>query len=242
MLDMIKIVLLFPSLPQNRSILWSNKDVILKLWPKVSPLSDSPSEQRDANGDRIRLMDDADIPRGAPSQDNFEFIDDSVDDKDVTFREKTLKVTNRTVYIKEVVPRGFYSTNNLDGGVSRLTVVIFHDRSDHKDNIFMGSCCTDLWTRLGTLNRIAKEGHKVIAIDLPGYGKSASARNVDYVVYQFFTRLEQVLKLDKYAHTCKNFKGMFWPQFKIFSRVFLGGDWPVFYKNCCGLNFGKILR
>jgi len=182
-------------------------DSIQKQWNELeeeaktleSQLSDSPSEQHDTNGNPLRLMDDADLPRGAPSQDNFAFIDDSVDDKDVTFREKILKVTNRTVYIKEVVPRVFYSTNNLNGGVSRLTVVIFHDRSDHKDSIFMGSCCTDLWSRLGTLNRIAKEGHKVIAIDLPGYGKSAAARNVDYVVYQFFTRLEQVLKLDKYV-------------------------------------------
>ena len=55
-----------------------------------------------------------------------------------------------------------------------------------------------MWNNLNTLETLAQTGHRVIAIDLPGYGHSIDSKTVDYVVYQFFLKLEQVLKLDQY--------------------------------------------
>ena len=48
------------------------------------------------------------------------------------------------------------------------------------------------------LHRIAQTGHRAVAVDLPGYGHSLQSKSVDYIVYQFFLKLEQVLKLDQY--------------------------------------------
>lgn len=122
---------------------------------------------------------------------------------DVNIREREIKIVNRTVYLKEAIPKGFWNPEaKIESGQPRMTIVIFHDRDLQRDTSAeradSKNCCSEMWNSLGTLQALAQTGHRVIAVDLPGYGHSFKSKTVDYVVYQFFLKLEQVLKLDQY--------------------------------------------
>lgn len=141
-------------------------------------------------------------PLGKPSGSTKDLAD-LYNTVDVNIREREIKIVNRTVYLKEAIPKGFWNPEaKIESGQPRMTIVIFHDRDLQRDTSAeranSEACCSEMWNNLGTLQALAQTGHRVIAVDLPGYGHSFKSKTVDYVVYQFFLKLEQVLKLDQY--------------------------------------------
>ncbi len=96
-------------------------------------------------------------------------------------REVEMDYRGQNIHLRTAGPEGARS------------VLLLHGASFHSGT----------WQELGTLDRLADEGYRAVAIDLPGYGRSKSAR-VD--PGQFLAELLPVLDIGRpVAHTLVEF-------------------------------------
>lgn len=109
----------------------------------------------------------------AQSSQHAKQLEELYNDVEITVKDRELNILNRKVYVKEVIPRGYWNTESkTENGKPRLTVVLYHDREKRGVDNPMNICCSDLWYKMQTIAVIAQHGHRVIAVDLPGYGQS----------------------------------------------------------------------
>lgn len=120
-------------------------------------------------------------------------IDELYNNVEVNIKDKTIHILNRTIYVKEAIPRGFWNPESkTENGKPRLTIALYHDREkkdEHGADNNVDICCSEMWFKMATIQGIAQRGHRVVSIDLPGYGDSASGLRVEKP--DFFTIFSQ---------------------------------------------------
>lgn len=150
--------------------------------PKAAPVFKLSSVGVDINAKVLKQKEDLDpaeqmmlgMPRGPGS------IEELYNNVEINIKDRTLRILNRTVYVKEAIPRGFWNKDSkTENNKPRMTVVLYHDREkpDEETHRFAFACCSEMWYKMNTIQNIAQHGHRVVAVDLPGYGESSKVRD-----------------------------------------------------------------